>query len=472
MADKKHCKKQKNKKLKKHGRKKTSPTGIEVRPSNIRISFQLNGRRYRESLNMKPTKANITKAIVRREMILDAIERETFDYIREFPNSRRAKREAAIAPGTTLEKLTEEFLQTRVAEVTSSTMDNYRRWLDRSLDLLGRDKPIRKLWPKDIQMARSSLITRYLPSTVNQQLSILRALLTFAHQNGIAEPNLAQVARPVRSEHMHPAAPFTHGEFNQILDSCTSDQDRNILILLVHTGLRPGELCTLAVEDIDFQQRLLHVQRSVTRNGCYKLPKTNRPRTIELSPEAVECLWRQQILIKHLPSATLNITTLAGREEQQTLHLLFSPKLHRQHNPKRSNYLPDSLSSRWRQIIGNVCQKHPDFRYRPLYQLRHTFACWQLSAGAPMIKVRDELGHTSLTHLEKTYGRWINHDRTRPEASSDYREQYALPDISNAINQSMTLERHPETDEWAAWKATWLDDLVERETPGPALPSK
>lgn len=63
-----------------------------VRPaseSSIEIGFIYQGEHCVERLRIKPTAANLQRALRQRAEILEAIERGDFDYAAHFPNSRR-----------------------------------------------------------------------------------------------------------------------------------------------------------------------------------------------------------------------------------------------------------------------------------------------------------------------------------------------------------------------------------------------
>ncbi|MFJ1301623.1 Arm DNA-binding domain-containing protein [Pseudomonadota bacterium AL_CKDN230030165-1A_HGKHYDSX7] len=63
-----------------------------VRPaseSSIEIGFIYRGEHCVERLRIKPTAANLQRAVRQRAEILEAIERGDFDYAAHFPNSRR-----------------------------------------------------------------------------------------------------------------------------------------------------------------------------------------------------------------------------------------------------------------------------------------------------------------------------------------------------------------------------------------------
>lgn len=71
------------------GRRQPYP-GVEIRDNAIRIAFQWQGKRRRETLNLSPTPANLKYAARLRKEIQDAIRLGVFDYARFFPDSKHA----------------------------------------------------------------------------------------------------------------------------------------------------------------------------------------------------------------------------------------------------------------------------------------------------------------------------------------------------------------------------------------------
>jgi integrase len=69
------------------------------------------------------------------------------------------------------------------------------------------------------------------------------------------------------------------------------EQDAEAFRLLFYTGLRLGEMLTLRWGDVDFDRRLLLVQRGLSA-GQERLPKGGRPRLVPLSTPALDALER------------------------------------------------------------------------------------------------------------------------------------------------------------------------------------
>lgn len=49
-------------------------------------------------------------------------------------------------------------------------------------------------------------------------------------------------------------------------------------------------------------------------------------------------------------------------------------------------------------------------RYRPVGQCRHAFACHMLTIGVEERWIAKQMGHSSITMLEKHYGKWLTNE--------------------------------------------------------------
>ncbi|WP_346266834.1 tyrosine-type recombinase/integrase, partial [Vibrio parahaemolyticus] len=77
--------------------------------------------------------------------------------------------------------------------------------------------------------------------------------------------------------------PLELEEFHQLIESTTNLQQRNMFTLAIYTGLRTGELCALAWEDVDLDKGTIEVTRNVTIERKFTTPKNKKSeRTIHL----------------------------------------------------------------------------------------------------------------------------------------------------------------------------------------------
>ncbi|HKC96032.1 MAG TPA: tyrosine-type recombinase/integrase [Nitrospira sp.] len=166
-----------------------------------------------------------------------------------------------------------------------------------------------------------------------------------------------------------------------------------LLLLMLHTGLRPGEARALKPGDIDFMGSRLRVERSATLNGAIKSTKTGEPRWVDLGPVTIERLKSYLTCLKG--------EAIARGKEAEWLF------------PSETGTLLDDrhIARAMRRVLTKA--ELPSFS---LYDLRHTYASLLLSAGVPLLYVAHQLGHTKPTITLKYYARWI------PSGSANHAE--------------------------------------------------
>src|SRR5450830_528781 len=107
---------------------------IAASDTTIEITFTYRGKRCRERLKLAPTPANMKRAAQHRAAILDAIQKQTFDYRITFPDSTRAaqfaERKGEIL---TVEKYLDAWLEIQRAHLKASTYDGYRKVVNNHL---------------------------------------------------------------------------------------------------------------------------------------------------------------------------------------------------------------------------------------------------------------------------------------------------------------------------------------------------
>ncbi|MBU76534.1 MAG: hypothetical protein CMK63_06020 [Pseudoalteromonadaceae bacterium] len=66
-------------------------------------------------------------------------------------------------------------------------------------------------------------------------------------------------------------------------------------------------------------------------------------------------------------------------------------------------------------------------RYRAINQARHTFASQLLTKGVAERWIARQMGHTSITMLEKHYGKWMNEE---------------IPDMAARVSKIFSSQSH------------------------------
>ncbi|CAM8436489.1 Putative lambdoid prophage Rac integrase [Enterobacter intestinihominis] len=180
-------------------------------------------------------------------------------------------------------------------------------------------------------------------------------------------------------------------------------QQKNMWQFFAYTGVRPGELCALAWEDIDLNSGEATIARNLTQEGFFGPPKTEAGyRTIKLLEPALEALRAQKELTGGAPKVPITFHHREfGKTETQKLHFVFMPRP--QKGKQAAYYSVSSIVSLW-----DITVRRSGIRRRRPYQLRHTYACWMLSAGANPAFIANQMGHENAEMVFHVYSAWIN----------------------------------------------------------------
>ncbi|MFC0141579.1 site-specific integrase [Erwinia mallotivora] len=170
-------------------------------------------------------------------------------------------------------------------------------------------------------------------------------------------------------------------------------------------GLRHGELCALAWEDIGLTAKTITVTRNLTSQGLFTPPKTEAGtnRVVGLVDAAVAALRDQLELTRMYPQSKFDFHT---REYGNTLSdektFVFNPNVNATNGRSGSHYAVDSIGQTWDAAIRKA-----GLRHRKAYQSRHTYACWSLSAGANPNFIASQMGHADAQMVYQVYGSWM-----------------------------------------------------------------
>ncbi|MGL5949239.1 MAG: Arm DNA-binding domain-containing protein [Aeromonas sp.] len=381
--------------------------GVELHGSKLRISFHYHRQRCRETFNIPVTKTNLKYVIRQREAILHEIALGTFDYIKYFPNSRKALTILARSQTITaisMGELAERYLRAREVDLSTASLRNYHATLRVFLKETGYSQLACDFRQENLQHWRASMIKRtssqtgrrLAPRSVNYRVGVVSALLKWAGKNGYCDPTLCQDSLDTLVVARERPDPFTQAEAAALIDCARTEQERLWITLALWTGMRGGELCALAWEDIDLATGKLTVRRNISIEHSYKLPKTGRTRELLLLPPALGALRALHRLTGHLPAERITKTTHNQAEEIENCRFALI-------NPVNGGgFAVNTTLARWIRIA-----KRAGIRYRSQYHTRHTFASRMLTAGANPEWVAAYLGHADSKMLRTVYGAWM-----------------------------------------------------------------
>ncbi len=275
----------------------------------------------------------------------------------------------------TLTMALEEFLVAlEVDGLAPNTIKQYSRVIREMTKFLG-DVPISEITPQDLRRFLADYRRSRSPKTAYNAWVALRSFWRYLEEYGYE--NIARVIRAPRYPRTAIHIP-TVEDIRRLLEACdytapsrgkrksfqmsrpTAKRDRALVMLLVDTGMRSGEVARLLVEDIDFS-----TGRIVIRMG-----KGGKGRTVFASPETLDALkayWEERDISPDSPA----FTTRSGRAL----------------TANEINHLITNLG------------KRAGIRVHP-HALRHFFATQFLRNGGDALTLKRLLGHSTLAMVE------------------------------------------------------------------------
>ncbi|EFV3362022.1 site-specific integrase [Salmonella enterica] len=429
------------------------PTGVENHGGKLRIWFKFKGRRVRENLGVPDTAKNRKIAGELRTSVCFAIKMGSFNYAAQFPDSPNLRMFGLGKKDITVKALADKWLELKKMEISANAFNRYESVVRNMLPRIGENRLASSVTKEDLLFIRKELLTGYqiLPNgkstpvkgravvTVNYYMTTLSGMFQFAADNGYTGTNPFNGLTPLKRAKAEPD-PLTRDEFIRFIDACQHQQTKNLWSLAVYTGVRLGELISLAWEDIDLKAGTMTIRRNYTKMGEFTLPKTDAgtDRVIHLIQPAIDALRSQAEMTRLGKQYHIDVKLREyGREVTHDCTFVFNPQIVRRSEQVGYHYKVDSIGDSWAAAL-----KRAGLRHRKAYQSRHTYACWSLAAGANPSFIANQMGHTNAQMVFNVYGAWMkDNNREQVEMLNQKLSDYA-PSVpqSHHIDNRVSLK--------------------------------
>lgn len=260
---------------------------------------------------------------------------------------------------------------------------------------------LKDLTRNEYQKWINQLRSHYSEGTVRRIHSIMSSAISDAvHEfNIIRENPIIKIKIPKDNDKSEKVSYFTREQLDIFLNTVKtpmkkakyqhSIQHFALFTLLARTGLRIGEALALTWDDIDLEDKLLKVNKTLVyptnSNPYLSSPKTkNSGRVIKLDDVTVKLMRRH-------------------RTNQKEVILRY-----KNYRPSTDNLVFHQQDGRWlrtnvvREYFKEVCKRAAIPVLSP-HALRHTHAVHLLEAGANIKYVSERLGHASVKVTADTY---------------------------------------------------------------------
>ena len=185
-------------------------------------------------------------------------------------------------------------------------------------------------------------------------------------------------------------APFTDEQLEALFRAASRSscpyRNTAVLSLLLDTGIRATELCSLSLADVDFSTE--------ERLRVRVMGKGNKTRTLPLSETASRAMWQYFKREHGLERYYKNRSASQRRTIDKNTPLIISAH--------RANIGQQLTRSGLKQLISDLgaTARIGAVRCSP-HTFRHTFAIKFLRNGADIYTLREMLGHTSFTIVQR-----------------------------------------------------------------------
>ena len=280
---------------------------------------------------------------------------------------------------------------------------------------------------------------KYSRNTLRLMLCTLRVILNHAIEDELIDANpaakLGKFSKSVKAERQ--ATALNRQESERFLEAAKEfcPDYYPLFLTALRAGLRRGELVALQWGDIQFgdnegdSNRYILVQHNWV-HGQFTTPKSKKPRRVDLSRQLRQVLLdlRDRRLLEAFTQGKASISD----------DLVF---------PSHEGTVldPDNLAHRY---FLPILEK-AGLRRIGLHSLRHSFGSQLIQSGAPLVYVRDQLGHSSIRVTADIYVHLIPGanveaiDRLDSETSRQLSATHTQPkDVQGEKEIAEVLENH------------------------------
>jgi len=339
---------------------------IITRGCKLYISFSIDGKQTRKSLNLEDTKAN--RALVQNQIIPQLLLKIHSGEFFENKNMPTVDTYSLIS------------FENHKYERKPTTNKDYANIYKKHISPHFGDKKLNEIKVSDINKWKNILLEELGlgSSRINDIKKIFGTILEDALIDEIIDKNPVRKSKPLAPTQRKEIHPFSLDEIKSILNHAQG-QDKNIIATLFFTGMRTGELIGLMWDDIDFAKKTISIKRTIGR-GVIGTPKTNSSiRVIPISNALLSYLLEQKdITKKHNSYVFLN----------NKLSHFFDAK--------------NIRGGLWKKVL-----KKAKVTYRTVYQTRHTFCSLNLQKGTDLILVSTMMGVKNPKITLERYSKYI-----------------------------------------------------------------
>jgi len=329
------------------------------------VQFYVNGKLRQKSLKKPYTKENVKLA---KKHIVPQIEKKIL--LGEVSDKNKTAKN--------FEFYADIYL--RQKEEIKSYREYYNIIMNQFMPLF-KNRKISTIKKGEIKAWVDKRLQTITPKRMRHLLGILSAIFEIAIEYEHLDTNPIKNIKTPKHKPKKEMYPFTKEEVAVLLKNAEG-QFKNYLAIAFYTGMRPGEIIVLTISDIDFENKVINVNKRI-RKGDLDTPKTYHSlRKIPLMDELKPYLEEQVKIAKEKKTFTLFTT-----------------------KNKKPYHSSDKFHDMWYDLLEKC-----NIKKRVMYNTRHTFATQAIKSNVPIYIVSQILGHKNIHQTLITYAKFINNE--------------------------------------------------------------
>lgn len=272
-------------------------------------------------------------------------------------------------------------------DLSDGTRDLYESYLKNHIIPLLGESYLERLTPVDIESFISELYNKKLSTnSVKRIFAVLNTSLNYAFKMGLIKKNVAvSVVKPKAKR--KELTVWSTEQINKFF-AVSKDESRYSIafFLAIMTGMRQGEILGLHWSDIDFENKVIYVQHTLShkkRKISSTLKTQKSVRSISITDETIARLQEQQ--------GKIQIEKQWGGKSYKDHDLVICTSEGMPVDPR-------SMYKVWERLV----KKH-EMPYITFHDLRHTHASMLLQKKVHPKVVSERLGHSSISITMDTY---------------------------------------------------------------------
>ena len=246
----------------------------------------------------------------------------------------------------------------------------------------------------------------YANSYIDKIYEMLGSIFKEAINRDIILKNpLNNVLKPKSNKNDKKIESFTVEEQKAFVNALENETYKNIFLLALHSGMRIGEILALTPNDIDLENRLIHINKTLTKdkNGKVILGKTTKtytscrdiPMTIMLESILKESMInyipnKNNLLFCHLNGSIIVPATI-NTQFKKICKNAGIKVIETKKKTSKKNKNGENIYVNLKTSSANT------------HMLRHTYATRCIEAGVPAEVLQRLLGHKNISITINTY---------------------------------------------------------------------